>query len=468
MKIILSSRRHHYVTRVSTFLVMVALITGMVGCGGTPYSPEIRDWYDLDAVRNNLGGDYILMTDLDSSSPGYSGLASPTANEGKGWEPIGIFDDYDQELWFTGTFDGQGYEIRDLFIDRPDETVIGLFGYVYEGGIIKNSSVMNGTVIGGESVGGLVGVNGLGTITDCYSSGSVSGNSSVGGLVGANSLGTITDCYSTSSVSGDSGVGGLVGGQNLASTVSHSYSTGAVSGESFVGGLVGIQGLGGTVSHSYSTGAVSGGSYVGGLVGGQSLVATVSNSYSTGMVSGDETVGGLVGDNGGGDENTVISCYATGNVIGNELIGGLVASNGGNVTNCYATGSVSGNTTVGGLVGQNIWSEWGSYDRGTVTNSYSTGSVTGNSSVGGLVGCNNYTVINSFWDTETSGQATSDGGTGKNMTEMKDITTFTDTETEGLDEPWDIIAVANPGTRNPSYIWNIVDTVTCPFLSWQP
>jgi hypothetical protein len=32
---------------------------------------------------------------------------------------------------------------------------------------------------------------------------------------------------------------------------------------------------------------------------------------------------------------------------------------------------------------------------------------------------------------------------------------------------WNITAVENPTTRNPSYIWNIVDTVTYPFLSWQ-
>jgi hypothetical protein len=122
---------------------------------------------------------------------------------------------------------------------------------------------------------------------------------------------------------------------------------------------------------------------------------------------------------------------------------------------------VSGYSRVGGLVGY-TW-------RATVSNSYSTGSVTGNSSVGGLVGENSEsTVTNFFWDTETSGQSTSNGGTGKNTTDMHDITTFTDTETEGLDEPWDIIAVANPSTRSPAYIWNIVDDETYPFLSWQP
>jgi len=41
MKIILSLRRHHYVARVSIFLVMVALIAGMVGCGQPTYNLTI-------------------------------------------------------------------------------------------------------------------------------------------------------------------------------------------------------------------------------------------------------------------------------------------------------------------------------------------------------------------------------------------------------------------------------------------
>jgi hypothetical protein len=85
--------------------------------------------------------------------------------------------------------------------------------------------------------------------------------------------------------------------------------------------------------------------------------------------------------------------------------------------------------------------------------------VTGENHVGGLVGDSSGTVSNSFWDTETSGQATSDGGTGKTTAEMKSIATSS---------AWDIIAVANPSIRNPAYIWNIVDDETYPFLSWEP
>ena len=73
------------------------------------------------------------------------------------------------------------------------------------------------------------------------------------------------------------------------------------------------------------------------------------------------------------------------------------------------------------------------------------------------MGYNTDTVSNSLWDTETSEQATSDGGTGKTTVEMQDIATFTAAA-------WDIIAVA-PSQTNPSYTWNIVDGDTYPFLS---
>jgi len=43
MKIVLSSRRHHYVARAGIFLIMVALIAGMVGCGepAPPCTPMV-------------------------------------------------------------------------------------------------------------------------------------------------------------------------------------------------------------------------------------------------------------------------------------------------------------------------------------------------------------------------------------------------------------------------------------------
>jgi hypothetical protein len=343
---------------------------------------EIRNWYDLNAVTENRRGSYILMNDLDSSTAGYEELASSTANDGKGWQPIAVNNT------FVGSFDGQGYEIGDLFINRPDESQVGLFGVVETGGVIENLAILNGDVTGYQSVGSLVGYN-RGSVRDSDAGNSVTGDLDVGGLVGVN---------------------------------------------------------GGTVSNSYSEGSPAGRDNVGGLVGRNE--GTVSNSYSAGTVNGNDFVGGLVGKNDG----TVSNSYCTGTAEGSDFVGDLVGVNSGTVSNSYAGGTVYGSSFVGGLLGRN---------EGVVSKCYSTGNVTGDDHTGGLVGQNLYGVIsNSFWDTQTSGQGISDGGSGNTTAEMQDAATF-------IDAGWNIAAVDDPGEADPTHTWSIVDTVTYPFLSWQ-
>jgi hypothetical protein len=162
----------------------------------------------------------------------------------------------------------------------------------------------------------------------------------------------------------------------------------------------------------------------------------VRNSYSTGSVTGEKHVGGLVGVNAGNVSN-VSNCYSTGSVRGGAQVGGLVGTSqgGASIDRCYSTGSVAG-TYAGGLVGVII-----DESEGTA-------------------------VSNSFWDIETSGQFFSDGGVGKTTADMKSIVTFTDVETEGLDEPWGIAGVAS-GATDSAYTWNIVDGQTYPFLGTE-
>jgi len=462
MKILRTSRRHYYVAIVSIILIMlvtVALIAGMVGCGGRPAvdAIEIRDWYDLYAIGNNLSADYILMNHLDATTAGYAELASPTANEGKGWQPIGT----GEFPAFQGLLDGQGYEIRNLFINRPGEDKVGLFNQVHWPAVVRNLGIVDATVTGSDFVGILGGGN-WNIVVNCYFSGDVTGNEDVGGVVGSN-RNALINSHSSGSVIGNAEslhVGGLAGFNT--GTVTSCHSSVTVNGDKQVGGLVGTNLA--TIDKSYSTGAVYGNDYVGGLVAANLQVDEtniVSNSYSTGAVYGNYGVGGLVGSNNG----TVSDSYASGNVSGSAEslhVGGLAGYNDGTISNSHSTGRVYGVHQVGGLVGTH---------KGAINNSYSTGNVTGGVWVGGLVGIRIYEfdpiiVSNSFWDKDTSGQATSDGGTGKNTTEMQDIATFTDTETEGLDEPWDMTAV-DPGETDDGYIWNIVDGVTYPFLSWQ-
>ena len=238
--------------RLSIFLTTVVLIVVMAGCTPPPLI-EIWDWYDLHAIRNDLGGDYILMKDLDSTTAGYTELASETANGGKGWEPIGTPDETSDDQ-FIGSFNGQGYEIKDLFINRPDENYVGLFThiswtrYIDNVGVVENVRVVNADVTGFAQVGVLVGHN-EGLVNNSYSSGSVTGDSRVGGLVGWNQA-TLSNSYSSCTVTGDSSVGGLVGDNwYYRGILSNSYSTGSVTGSSQVGGLVGYNKA--TVSNSF-------------------------------------------------------------------------------------------------------------------------------------------------------------------------------------------------------------------------
>jgi uncharacterized repeat protein (TIGR01451 family) len=251
---------------------------------------------ELQNIRNGLAGDYYLANDIDCS-----GIAN--------FKPIGT-----SSSKFTGTFDGKGYKITNMYINRPSTNYVGLFGYTATGSEIKDVGLEEVNVSGKRYVGGLVGVN-MGPITNSYSSGSVSGYSHVGGLVGYN-YGPITNSYSSGSVSGSSRVGGLVGFVNLG-TITNSYSSGSVSGDSYVGGLVGFVNLG-TITNSYSSGSVSGSSRVGGLVGRND--GTITNSYSSGSVSGSSRVGGLVGLNYGTITNSYWDIYRSGrsNCVGSD------------------------------------------------------------------------------------------------------------------------------------------------------
>ena len=243
---------------------------------------EVSTPEELNKVRNGLSGKYIQTKDIDLS--GYSA--------GEGWKPIG-----NSSARFAGTYDGGGFKITGLTINRTTNNV-GLFGYTEEA-TISNVVLEDIKVTGkGNYVGGLVGVADQNTtISNSYATGSVTGSSAVGGLVGyAQSSTTISNSYSTGSVTGGTYSGGLVGWAHK-STINNSYATGSVEGTERVGGLVGQSQIGAKISNSYAIGSVKGISRVGGLVGGASS-NSIENSYSTGKVTGRDYVGGLVGGAG--------------------------------------------------------------------------------------------------------------------------------------------------------------------------
>jgi hypothetical protein len=285
---------------------MVALAIGTTGCIiddiGEP--TEIWTWNDLNAVRDNLDGSYVLMSHLDEATDGYDELVGDTT-DGKGWQPIGT-----TESPFKGIFDGNSYTISGLFIYRPDEDEVGLLGRVQEG-LIKNAGLISVNVTGRKSVGALLGYSWKGTLdsdtrppfSETYAHGSVTGDEDVGGLVGNNYRGIVNQCASSVEVF------------HLSSTPDEERWR--------AGGLVGLNS------------------------------GPVINCNYSGEVNGDRQVGGLVGQNAFAPDARVEDCGGEYGVYGNLEVGGVAGRNLGALRRASFNGTVKAFLLGDGLIALN-------------------------------------------------------------------------------------------------------------------
>ena len=409
------------------------------GGEGTPNDPYLIETPEqLDMVRNLPDKHFRQNANIDLSNWA----------TGPGWKPICEY----MHNAFNGSYDGNGYIIENLRINRPEESEVGLFGAVGSSGKLINITLEGVDVTGYDGIGALAGAN-KGIISQCHViDGTVTGITDgfhVGGLVGENiSEGWIEHCHSGADVSGDFIVGGLVGNNIEHSTIINSSSSGTVTGVNAVGGLAGKNLINSTIMASFATGDVTGIDVTGGLAGENLDESVIKESYATGSVSGEFITGGLVGLNY--VDSTIESCFASGPVTGD-------------------TESDLGGDYTGGLVGVNglIWKDI--EGPGLVKNAYSVGPVSGGNYVGGLIGSQGIEidgenenpldhgeVEKSFWNTDGNptemegvGFGDNTGVFGESMPNMKKQTTFEDNE-------WDF-----------NNIWAIDEGENYPFLQWM-
>ncbi len=246
-----------------------------------------------------------LMADIDLSE------LSTTNN----WSPVATT--------FEGTFNGAGYSIENLHISN-DNSNVALFETL-GAGTIQNVTINNPSITTtGSNVGAVVGtMSGEGTVEYCYVTGStaaVAGANNVGGVVGTQSAGTISNVENAAAVSGSGdNVGGIVG-----------YVAGAVEG---IGG--------GVVSKVSNTGTVTAtGNNAGGIAGysAGTITGNISPiSTNSGEVTANENAGGIVGTNDGTlsyFENSA-EVFVTGE--GSVNIDGVVGTGSGTESNCSST-----------------------------------------------------------------------------------------------------------------------------------
>ena len=177
------------------------------------------------------------------------------------WEPIGIKaygDCIDTYMPFKGTYDGQGYVIRNVHSILPYDA-LGLFGYV-DGGTVTRTFVESGSMEATGSrtvgIGGLVGrlLNGA-TVT--YSEARVdikqTATATMGGLAGlVDGNSNIHSSMTMSSLSNNGVTGGLIGQMTAGSTLKNSFSNDVytLTGTPYAGGIVGVNA--GTVANCYA------------------------------------------------------------------------------------------------------------------------------------------------------------------------------------------------------------------------
>jgi len=402
-----------------------------VAAGSIP----ISDRAGLEAIANNLSGTYHLTDDIDLS--------------GADWVPIGGNSDFTN--WFTGTFDGQGYIIRNMKITGAGYDHNGLFGFARDA-TIKNIG-LEGTYIDIRvtitssayiTIGGICGYISSTSVINCYNMGSIAVSSAsssvrVGGINGINFDSIINNCYNTGNISdstSDTGIFGIlsvdsggISGSNFSGSINDCYNTGNISSAYGYGNAGGISGSSSvdTINNCYNTGniSVSNSGNAGGIIGNSTL-SVINNCHNRGDISAFSPLGsyvfsgrtgGIIGYGG----STINDCYNLGIVsvsghgsFGSSYAGGIIGDNvhSGIINNCYNMGNISVVASVtgsvlnvysGGIIGSGSSPINNCYNMGNISASSTTAALSHTDSsaayAGGIYGSSGNTTINNCYNT---------------------------------------------------------------------
>lgn len=274
----------------------------------------------LNDIRNYLLNHFILGNDID--------LTDYLASSSAGWEPIGTSSDAGGAP-FQGSLNGNGHVISGLWINRPTERGVGLFGWTRYGVAFKYLAVIvsEGKEIKGlDNVGIIAGATNYGSgsaikITECFASGSVTAlGECAGGFYGYTSHAgglEIVDSYTVGTVKAAKKAGGMLGQAYRRVKISTSYSLATISSDNgSAGGFVADIGFpnANDIRHDFE--------YLAAL-----------NPSVTGFISESSNVGRIVGfekaNVGNGSGNYV---YETNYAFADMLVNGAAVTD-GTVTN---------------------------------------------------------------------------------------------------------------------------------------
>ena len=211
------------------------------------YLQPVKTNEDLTNIKNHPDWGYYLDNSIDM--------------RGADFTPI---------MNYSGVFEGNGFEIKNLKIDTTlqDLPGTGLFGSIKEHAIIQDLIMKNVVIKGKNQTGAVAGF--------------------------ATNRSRIINCSVEGNVKGGENVGGVVGCMEDYTHVLNSRFDGEVRGEKFVGGVSGSTAYG-FIYKSRGTGRViADGDTAGGVAGGI-YCSEINNSYTYSEIYGKDRIGGLTG-----------------------------------------------------------------------------------------------------------------------------------------------------------------------------
>lgn len=260
----------------------------------------------LQNVKTKLSGSYALGTNINAAG-------SVIMNGGLGFDPIG-----DLSSPFTGKFNFNDNSILGLYVNRPLEDFVGLFGVARNATFI-NPQLVSANITGHDYSGSLVGKAENITVT---------GNSLVS-----------TSPVNISSVKGRNASGGAYGSLNVSKITGNTVVYANVTGYDYTGGVVGVSSNNIVVGNVFHIGNVDGHDNVGGLGGSVTRdIPIVGLVFQSGTVRGNSNIGGIAGVLSGRDfnyETTTVALKSkdVGAIIGISGVGGVAGLISSDVTN---------------------------------------------------------------------------------------------------------------------------------------
>ena len=325
---------------------------------GTRLDPYIIYTYEqLNLyLRSEQSSYFELGCDIDASP-------SRTENGGTGFAPI---------RYFAGFVNARGHTIQNLYINRPEQRMVGLFAHLI-GAKISNLRLENVTVIGKYQVGALAGHMVRSLVDSIKVTGRVQGVGEVGGILGfqtshfhsvdvalyyQDGSREFLIPYRTSEIS-NSHFKGLVNCARGAEAREFHRICGGITGW-LASGYISRTTSSGSLIMSESSVESAGGSVTidgdmaGGIVGSMGSnesfspiaagadvfqKARVYQSHSEISIYGGITIGGVVGA-ALRSANVIAESSSTSRIEGHSLLGGIVAMmEGSYMVNCYSKAS---------------------------------------------------------------------------------------------------------------------------------